>query len=127
MPDTSTHLLLPYLLASQAQKRVTPNEALRLIDRLVELTVLDRDLTAPSGSPADGDRYIVASGVTGDWDGWEGSVAYWADGAWMRLVPRSGWRAWGEDEGWLLASRGRPGTRRFRRHDRILAIAQKQS
>ena len=57
MPDTSTHLLLPYLLASQAQKHVTVNEALRLLDGLV---VLDRHLTAPPASPADGDRYIVA-------------------------------------------------------------------
>ena len=35
MPDTSTHLLLPYLLAAQAQKHVTVNEALRLLDGLV--------------------------------------------------------------------------------------------
>lgn len=29
MSDTSTHLGLPYLLAAQAQKHVTHNEALR--------------------------------------------------------------------------------------------------
>ena len=40
MPDTSTHLLLPYLLAAQAQKHVTVNEALRLLDGLVQLAVL---------------------------------------------------------------------------------------
>ena len=34
MSDTSTHLLLPYLLAAQAQKHVTVNEALRLLDGL---------------------------------------------------------------------------------------------
>jgi len=62
MPDTSTHLLLPYLLASQAQKHVTHNEALRLLDGLVQLAVLDRDLTTPPGRPADGDRYIVGIG-----------------------------------------------------------------
>ncbi len=106
MPDTSTHLLLPYLLASQAQKHATHNEALRLLDGLVQLAVLDRDLTAPLGSPADGDRYIVASGATGEWDGWDASVAYWVDGAWMRLVPRPGWRAWVEDEGVLLVFDG---------------------
>ena len=65
MPDTSTHLLLPYLLAAQAQKHVTVNEALRLLDGLVQLAVLDRHLTAPPASPADGARYIVASGATG--------------------------------------------------------------
>jgi hypothetical protein len=35
LPET-THLLLPYLFASQAQKRVTINEALRLLDGLVK-------------------------------------------------------------------------------------------
>ena len=103
MPDTSTHLLLPYLLASQAQKHVTHNEALRLLDGLVQLAVLDRDLTMPPGSPADGDRYIVASGATGAWAGWDLNVAYWVDGAWMRLVPRPGWQAWVADEAAFLA------------------------
>jgi hypothetical protein len=69
MSDATTHLLLPYILAAQAQKHVTHNEALRLLDGLVQLSVLDRDLTAPPGSPADGDRYIVGSGATGDMGG----------------------------------------------------------
>jgi hypothetical protein len=103
MPDTSTHLLLPYLLAAQAQKHVTVNEALRLLDGLVQLAVLDRHLTAPPASPADGDRYIVASGATGAWAGWDVNVAYWVDGAWMRLVPRPGWQAWVVDEASFLA------------------------
>ena len=101
MPDTSTHLLLPYLLAAQAQKHVTVNEALRLLDGLVQLAVLDRHLTAPPACPADGDRYIVASGATGAWAGWDLNVAYWVDGAWMRLVPRPGWQAWVVDEATL--------------------------
>jgi hypothetical protein len=45
-----------YLFAAQAQKHVTVNEALRLLDGLVQLAVLDRHLTAPPASPADGDR-----------------------------------------------------------------------
>ena len=106
MSDNTTHLLLPYLLAAQAQKHVTHNEALRLLDGLVQLSVLDRDLTAPSGSLEDGVRYIVASGGSGAWSGWDLNVAYYVDGAWMRLVPRVGWRAWVEDEGVLLVFDG---------------------
>ena len=45
--------------AAQAQKHVTHNEALRILDTLVQLAVLDRDLTAPPGSPAEGERWIV--------------------------------------------------------------------
>jgi hypothetical protein len=98
MSDTTTNLLLPYILAAQAQKHVTHNEALRILDGLVQLSVLDRDLTAPPGSPADGDRYIVASGATGDWAGWDGDVALFTDGAWLRLPPRAGWLVWVQDE-----------------------------
>ena len=106
MSDTTTNLLLPYILAAQAQKHVTHNEALRILDGLVQLSVLDRDLTAPPGSPADGDRYIVASGATGDWVGWDLNVALFTDGTWLRLPPRSGWRAWVEDEGLLVVYDG---------------------
>lgn len=106
MSDATTHLLLPYILAAQAQKHVTHNEALRILDGLVQLSVLARDLTSPPGSPADGDRYIVASGATGDWAGWDLNVALWTDGAWLRLPPRVGWRAWVEDESLLLVYDG---------------------
>jgi hypothetical protein len=98
MSDITTHLLLPYILASQAQKHVTHNEALRLLDAMVQLSVLDRMRTTPPASPADGDRHIVASGATGLWAGWDLNVAFWVDGVWMRLVPRPGWLAWIADE-----------------------------
>lgn len=94
MSDTSTHLGLPYLLAAQAQKHVTHNEALRLLDAMVQLSVLDRTRTTPPASPADGDRHLVASGATGLWAGWDLNVAFWVDGVWMRLVPRPGWLVW---------------------------------
>ncbi len=106
MSDTTAHLALPFIMAAQGQKHVTHNEALRLLDGLVQLSVLDRDLTAPPGSPADGDRYIVASGATGAWAGWDMNVALWTDGAWLRLPPRAGWQAWVEDEGLLLVYNG---------------------
>jgi hypothetical protein len=106
MSDATTNLALPYILAAQAQKHVTHNEALRLLDGLVQLSVLDRDLTAPPGSPADGDRYIVASGGSGDWAGWDLNVALFTDGTWLRLPPRTGWRAWVDNEGLLLVYDG---------------------
>ena len=60
------------------------------------------DPAAPPASPADGDRYIVASGATGAWSGWDLNVAYYVYGAWMRLVPRPGWQAWVTDEASFL-------------------------
>lgn len=53
MPNT-TKLGLPLLTASQSQKHVAHNEAINKLDILVQLNVLDRDLTAPPGSPVDG-------------------------------------------------------------------------
>ena len=98
MADTTTNLLLPFILAAQAQKHVTHNEALRLLDGLIQLSVLDRNLATPPGSPAEGARYIVATGATGAWSGWDGDIALWSDGAWVRLPARSGWVVWVQDE-----------------------------
>jgi hypothetical protein len=106
MSDTTTHLGLPYLLAAQAQKHVTHNEALRLLDAMVQLSVLDRTRTAPPASPADGNRHLVASGATGLWAGWDLNIAFWADGAWIRLVPRTGWMVWVAAEGLFLVWTG---------------------
>lgn len=91
-------LRLPYILPSQSQKHVTHNEALRMLDALVQLAVLDRDLESPPGSPADGDRYIVAADATGGWADHDGQIAAWQDGAWAFLVPRTGWCAVVADE-----------------------------
>ncbi|MFT3972182.1 MAG: DUF2793 domain-containing protein [Amaricoccus sp.] len=68
--------------------------------------MLDRNLTAPPGSPADGARYIVASGGSGAWDGWDLNIAYRIDGAWMKLAPQEGWVAWVADEDKLLVWSG---------------------
>lgn len=97
--DTTDNLQLPYLMPSQAQKHVTHNEALAMLDAIVQLAVLDRDLAAPPGAPDDGDRYIVAAGATGDWDGQDGKVAVRQDGFWTFLAPRAGWLAFVADEG----------------------------
>jgi hypothetical protein len=99
-------MALPFIMAAQAQKHVTHNEALRLLDGIAQLAVLDRDLTDPPASPAEGARYIPASDATGAWSGWDGSIAYWIDGAWMRILPAAGWLAWVVDEAVLLAFDG---------------------
>lgn len=104
MPDDSTpNLGLPYIAAAQAQKHVTHNEAIRALDALVQIGVVDRDLSAPPGTPADGDCYIVAGSATGAWAGHDGEVAAFQDGAWMFYPPQTGWLAWVADDGGLFA------------------------
>ncbi|RIA56751.1 DUF2793 domain-containing protein [Dichotomicrobium thermohalophilum] len=101
MPN-SPNLVLPYIEAAQAQKHVTHNDGLRVLDAAVQLSVLDRDLTSPPASPSDGDRYIPASGATGDWSGKDLNIAAWQDGAWAFLAPREGWLCWVADEDVLV-------------------------
>lgn len=101
MPD-SPNLGLPYVAAAQAQKHVTVNEALRRLDALVQIAVLDRDLAAPPAAPADGARYLVAASPTGAWAGKAGQVAAFQDGAWAFLVPKPGWLVFVADEAILL-------------------------
>ncbi len=80
---------LPLIAASQAQKHVTHNEALSLLDALVQLACLDKDFTAPPPSPAEGDRYlVVAAEPGGAWAGLAGQVVRYGDGVWTGAVPR---------------------------------------
>ncbi len=104
--DSTPNLQLPYLIAAQAQKHVTHNEALRALDAVVQLLVLDKDLATPPGSPADGSRYIVAASPTGAWTGNADHIAAWQDGAWAFYAPREGWLAWVADEDKLYAFSG---------------------
>ncbi|KTS38110.1 hypothetical protein NS228_18110, partial [Methylobacterium indicum] len=100
MPDAITaNLSLPLMAAAQAQKHVTHNEALVGLDTLVQLAVLDKDLTAPPANPAEGDRYLIAgASPTGAWAGWAGRVVRYQDGAWRSFPPRPGWLAFVADE-----------------------------
>lgn len=69
----------------------------------VHLSVKDRDLATPPGSPAAGDTYIVAASPTGAWSGHADHVAVRVGAAWEFYVPRIGWIAYVEDEEKLSA------------------------
>ena len=99
MPDDSPILSLPYILPAQAQKHVTHNEALRMLDAIVQLVVQDRSRGAPPAGAVEGDRHIVANPASGDWAGQEGRIALHRSGAWVFLAPLAGWRAYVLDEG----------------------------
>jgi hypothetical protein len=104
--EQTPNLSLPYILPSQAQKHVTHNEAIRMLDALAQLAVVDRDLAAPPAGPAEGDRYIVAGGASDAWEGEDGNIAAWQDGGWAFMTPRAGWQAWIVDEARLVVHDG---------------------
>jgi Protein of unknown function (DUF2793) len=97
MTDTP-RLSLPVIEAAQAQKHVTHNEALVLLDALTQFTVESRALAAPPGSPAEAACYIPASGASDDWSGWDGEIALYSGGGWLHIVPVPGLKAWVRDE-----------------------------
>jgi hypothetical protein len=91
--SASSRLGLPYLAAAQAQKHVTVNESLLRLDALVQLTAVSATTAAQPASPLDGDIYILPAGKTGAaWGAMaDGAIAYYRDGVWEQLTPKSGW------------------------------------
>lgn len=94
MADTSSSLSLPFIQPNQAQKHVTHNEALLVLDALTQLAVVADDVNTPPLAPADGVRFIVGDGGTGDWAGRDGEVAVFETSGWRYFIPRAGWRAY---------------------------------
>ena len=75
-------------------------ENLALIDALLQCGVIDRDLSTPPGSPANGDSYIVGASPTGAWSSKANQIAVWntVNAAWAFYVPKEGWRCFVKDE-----------------------------
>jgi hypothetical protein len=124
MNDTP-HLDLPLLAAAQAQKHVTHNEALALLDALVHLAVKERDRQIPPGDPQEGDRYIVGAGAVGAFAAHDGAIALFDLGAWRFLRPRAGWQAYVAAERCLLVHDGagwNPAGRHVGRLDELEAL-----
>jgi hypothetical protein len=73
---------------------------LRAVDAVLQLAVISKTLAAPPGSPANGDRYIVAASPTGAWAGHANNVTVWTtdnpitpSGLWEFYPPKFGWIA----------------------------------
>jgi Protein of unknown function (DUF2793) len=72
---------------------------LLLIGRVgFQLSVIDRSLTAPPGSPVAGDCYIVGPAPTGSWSGKVDNITIYDGSSWVFYPPRHGYLAYIEDE-----------------------------
>ena len=60
--------------------------------------VLDKDLSAPPGSPAEGDRYVVGASPTGDWAGHATHIAWYDGSTWQFDTAEEGWFLYIADE-----------------------------
>ena len=82
MTDTTARLLLPYIAPNQAQKHVTHNEGLLILDAVTQLSLQSLSLTAPPQDPQDGQCWYVADAATGAWESHVGEIAIWRSGHW---------------------------------------------
>lgn len=89
---------MPELTQSQSSKEITHNQALRIIDVLVPVALVqDKDLAAPPAHVA-GNMYIVAASPTGAWVGQAGKLAYSDGSTWYFITPKNKWPAYVIDE-----------------------------
>ena len=84
---------LPLLAMAQAQKEVTHNEALTLLDALLHAAVEDGPLNVPPDGPSEGKCWLVGAAPGGVWAGEAGAIAIWTAGGWRFAAPRAGIRA----------------------------------
>lgn len=54
MPDYTPNLELPFIMPAQAQKHVTHNEAIELLDMIVQLTIESTGAATPPTSAMEG-------------------------------------------------------------------------
>jgi Protein of unknown function (DUF2793) len=97
MPQTVTSRhALPNLFVGQAQKEITHNEALALVDGLLHPAVQATLAAAPAGlgEESDGLCWLVATAATGIWAGRSKQIARWSGGSWRFLLAVEGMSIW---------------------------------
>jgi hypothetical protein len=79
-------LKLPYILQAQAQKEVTHNQALNILDVLVNTVALAITDTPPDKAN-EGDIYIVGDNPQGIFDGNANNLGQFSEGSWSFYEP----------------------------------------
>ncbi len=92
--DNSENLNLPYIMPQQAQKHITHNEAIQMLDVVVQIGVVSDTISHPPEEPSNGERYIIPETASGEWAGKEKQLAAFQNGAWAFFIPQEGWSAW---------------------------------
>jgi hypothetical protein len=87
-------LALPLLATAKAQKEMTHNEALVILDSMVQPVVVAVSPPAVPTSPTLGQAWIVGTSPTGAWTGQGGALAVWTAGGWRFVAPFEGMTIW---------------------------------
>lgn len=95
--EKTANLGLPLLVLNQTGKEVVHNEALVILDSLLNNGALALGLNTPPEVIHDGDAYIVGETPEDEWFGHTGEVAYYYNG-WRFIKPKAGLTLWVESE-----------------------------
>lgn len=90
-PSETTNFSLPMLFAGQAQKEFFINQALAMIDGLLQLSV-EESQSAPPPNPTDGQCFRVLTPSSGDWTGKDDQLAIYLAGSWCFVTATNGMR-----------------------------------
>ena len=94
MSEQTDLLKLPYIMPAQAQKHVTHNEALSILDAVLHIRVNGVGTNTPPGAPVEGERHVVGSAPTGVFASQANRIAAFQDGVWAFFTPQPGWTLW---------------------------------
>lgn len=89
-PNLSIDLIHP----NQSQKELTINEALTIIDSVLNNSIININVNNIPLNPASGDLYHIGDSATGEWENYLGHMAVYTDGGWRYFMPRHGFIMW---------------------------------
>lgn len=102
----SNNLSFAFIAQNQSQKEVTANEALSVIDAILNRGAVSIGDTTPPMTPSEGDLYILGASATGDWSSHDKEVAYYFNSSWNFISPNEGISLWVNDEDKFYAYNG---------------------
>ena len=107
MTEQSTRLSLPLIQPSQAQKHVTHNSALEILDAVAQLNVLSRDANTPPTLTDEGAIFALGAAPQAVWAGHPNEMAIRSNGGWLFVEPREGWVLYDQADDVICVRKGK--------------------
>ena len=91
--EYTNNLKLPLMVQNQLSKELTHNEALIIIDNLLQNSAIDNKLNTPPFTPNSNDLYIVAENPLNEWENQAKNLAFF-DNGWKFILAKQGFTLW---------------------------------
>lgn len=90
---------MPLLASAQAQKHVTVNEALSILDAVAQFRIASADIATPPTGVAEGTAYLIPEGAVNEWTTQAGHIAIAVNDGWRYVAPQAGWQVFNAQTG----------------------------